>query len=83
MKSADKFNHPDFVGGIVWSEIELDWIRNRDKEWEQQLATQAEQINAAREALAGVIAWDKRRGFPIPYKVRDPVHFALAKLEVK
>lgn len=32
-------------------------------------------------AIEGVIAWDKRRGFPIPYKVRDPAHAAIASVK--
>lgn len=32
-------------------------------------------------ACEGVIAWDKRRGFPIPYKVRDPIHAAIASVK--
>ena len=38
MKSVNKEDHPDFIGGIVWSRLELEWIRNRDKEWETELA---------------------------------------------
>lgn len=29
-------------------------------------------------ALRGVIEWDKRRDFIVPYKVRDPIHKALS-----
>lgn len=29
MKLITKFDHPDLVGGVVWSDCELDWINER------------------------------------------------------
>ena len=51
MKSVDKFDHPDFVGGVVWSSCELEWIRNRDKEWESELAEVRRENAELKEAL--------------------------------
>lgn len=34
-------------------------------------------LAAAHGAIEGLLAWDKRRNFPVPYKVRDPLHAAL------
>lgn len=31
-------DHPDFVGGIKWSEIELKWIEARDQKWREAIA---------------------------------------------
>ena len=59
MKSADKFDHPDFVGGIVWSEIELDWIRNRDEKWERKLAASEADRLRLREALHSISLCEK------------------------
>lgn len=47
-------------------------------------ATEAERkLVEAVEAVKGVIEWDKRRGFPIPYKVRDPLHAFLSSKEAE
>lgn len=35
---VDKFSHPDVVGGIVWSDLELAWIKQRDEQWRQAQA---------------------------------------------
>lgn len=40
------------------------------------LEIQRDELLAACEA---VIAWDKARRFPIPYRVRDPIHAAIAR----
>lgn len=32
-------------------------------------------------ACESVIAWDKAREFPIPYRVRDPIHAAIASVK--
>lgn len=46
--------------------------------------TEAERkLVEAVEAVKGVIEWDKRRGFPIPYKVRDPLHAFLSSKEAE
>lgn len=34
----------------------------------------------AHNAIEAVLAWDGRRGFPVPYKVRDPLHAALGSI---
>jgi hypothetical protein len=35
-------DHPDFVGGIVWSTLELKWIKERDEQWKALLAFYAD-----------------------------------------
>lgn len=45
---------------------------------EDELRRQRDQLL---EALKGVIQWDKARKFPIPYRVRDPIHAAIAAVE--
>lgn len=37
------------------------------------------ELERAREAMRGVITWDAARGFPIPYRVRDPIHACLVE----
>lgn len=37
-------------------------------------------MQMALEALEGAVAWDKSRNFIVPYKVRDPIHAAIAAL---
>lgn len=37
------------------------------------------ELERAREALRGVITWDAARGFPVPYRVRDPIHACLVE----
>lgn len=32
-------------------------------------------------AVAGVIEWDKRRGYIVPYAVRDPLHAAIREAQ--
>lgn len=32
---AQFHDHPDFVGGVKWSELELKWIEERDQQWRQ------------------------------------------------
>lgn len=48
-----------------------------------KLHERIEELEAQRDALIaavkGIIAWDKRRGFLIPYAVRDPAHAAIAR----
>ena len=36
------------------------------------------ETNELRAALEGVLEWDKQRDFILPYRVRDPIHAALA-----
>ena len=48
MKSVSAEDHPDFPS-VKWSRLELDWIRERDREWEEQLA-ECEASNKAVEA---------------------------------
>lgn len=35
-------DHPDFVGGIVWSTLELKWIKERDEQWKALLGFYAD-----------------------------------------
>lgn len=53
MKSVSKEDHPDFIGGVVWSRLELDWIRARDFKWESIVAEQRGTITALNIALGG------------------------------
>ena len=39
-------DHPDFVGGIVWSTLELKWINERDEQWKALLAFYADPSTA-------------------------------------
>lgn len=39
------------------------------------------QRDALLAACDGVIAWDKARKFPIPYRVRDPIHKAIDSMK--
>ena len=32
-------DHPDFVGGIKWSDLELEWIAKRDQQWIKHCAS--------------------------------------------
>ena len=43
-------DHPDFIGGIIWSKIEIDWINARDKEWSGSVEHWNNQFLAAAEA---------------------------------
>lgn len=41
----------------------------------------ADVIAAMEKALRGVEMWDAARGYPVPYRVRDPLRAALADLD--
>lgn len=40
-----------------------------------------EALTLAYNAMKGAIHWDKQRNFIVPYKVRDPIHDAMKKVE--
>lgn len=37
-------------------------------------------LRQSMEAQQALIEWDKARDFPVPYKVRDPIHAAIAAI---
>jgi hypothetical protein len=37
-------------------------------------------MRQALEATQGLIVWDKARGFPVPYRIRDPIHAIIEQL---
>lgn len=43
----------------------------------------ADTIDALVTALESALEWDRRRGYLLPYKVRDPMNAALAKAKGK
>lgn len=43
------------------------------------LERQEQQMRVAIDAIRTTIAWDKRTGLRLPYRVRDPLQFALSK----
>lgn len=58
-------DHPDFIGGVKWSDLELAWIAERDKKWQtritylesmvkQEAAKAIEFGEKLTEALAGI-----------------------------
>ena len=55
MKSISAEDHPYCVGGIKWSRLELDWIRERDKQWETRLAAALAAIKAKDKALQELV----------------------------
>lgn len=46
MKSVSAEDHPDFPS-VKWSRLELDWIRERDREWEEENAELRKAIGLA------------------------------------
>ena len=46
-------------------------------------ALEVPEVRALVEAVERLLAWDQRRGYPIPYRTRDPLLRALAALEQK
>ena len=44
LKPAKFSDHPDFVGGIKWSELELQFISDRDAAWAEMLNNLEERI---------------------------------------
>ena len=50
MKSVSAEDHPDFPS-IKWSRLELEWIRERDRQWKEQLAAALAACEAKDEAL--------------------------------
>lgn len=59
-----------------------DGIARRDEAiavQDERIAGLTFMLEALIEAGIGVMEWDKRRGYPIPYAVRDPLFAALAK----
>lgn len=50
-KPVQFHDHPDFVGGVKWSELELKWIEARDKQWREAIAKRDAALDACAEAL--------------------------------
>lgn len=44
LKPVKFSDHPDFVGGIKWSELELQFISDRDAAWAEMLNNLEERI---------------------------------------
>lgn len=78
-----KFSNAQMTGALEAARDDLVIAREDDLRHLQQ-ATEAERkLAEAVGAIKGVIEWDKRRGFPIPYKVRDPLHAFLSSKEAE
>ena len=59
MKSVSAEDHPDFPS-IKWSRLELVWIRERDRQWEEQLAAALAACKVKDEALADTLYFLER-----------------------
>lgn len=59
-------------------ENHIDWILVQAADRIEALEKQRDELLAA---LEGVLAWDKKRQFPIPYRVRDPIHAVIASVK--
>lgn len=42
-------DHPDVVGGIRWSELEMKWIEARDKQWREAIAQRDAALDACKK----------------------------------
>lgn len=50
-------DHPDFVGGWVWTKLELDWINGRIAE----LSAEIDRLTAAQRQWVGVTLSDREK----------------------
>lgn len=72
------------LGGVRWFNDAQRWHDEiMFPEGRPKLAEVIAQRDELLAACEGVIAWDKRRQFVIPYKVRDPIHAAIAAAKEK
>ena len=54
-------DHPDFIGGIVWSRLELDWINTRISDAERIIAAKVLALEAeigAKRAQIDSLMWE-------------------------
>lgn len=64
--------------GIVCTTLLEVGVSNHNTEENAHLIAAAPELLAA---LQGLLAWDKRRNFIVPYSVRDNIRAAIAKAE--
>jgi hypothetical protein len=80
---AEALKELDKLAFILRNEKQLPWRGDAVIQAAALLSAQAVMLEEARGCIEALLAWDKRRNFPVPYEVRDPILALLARMEAQ
>lgn len=69
------------LGEDQWPMEELRKTRAGVERLRAENAAQASALVKSKNAMSSLVEWDASRNYIVPYKVRDPIHFAIAAIE--